>query len=232
MTKRITFNASKNSIIESIDNYVESKRRLQVKTSRSDVISSLLEITVPFLEIVTDLNKVTKKIESSLPNILNDFIQQKQDIKIRNERIEKTHRNMFFSSVCSKIFIVTVDYKNKDDSDINKFIGRGLKDKKYHVDNILLFKSKTDNNSYTFNIFILNEIINYSYGYDEMVKIKTDDIIIDGIDKTVETIKKEPENLICWIPICNCNGLTYLLPVKKKIENESKKRFPIITVIE
>ncbi|MEQ5672891.1 hypothetical protein, partial [Escherichia coli] len=97
MTKRITFNVSKNSTIESIDNYVESKRRLQVKTSRSDVISSLLEITVPFLEIVTDLNKVTKKIENSLPNILNDFIQQKKDIKIRNECIEKTHRNMFFS---------------------------------------------------------------------------------------------------------------------------------------
>lgn len=246
MSTRITFNVSKTLIIDSIDAYVKAKKELKIRTSRSDVISFLLESTVPFLDVAKEQYEIAKKIDDSLFKSL--------DRRLNKEKTEDIYLSFFHSKslVINKHIVITREiiktYNEEDDKDeityesdhdaINNFLYK-KKIKKFTHENdvidIVCIIKKSERDVITINSFFIKENgSNHDYDYENIIKIKTESLVIHGITSFMKNFESSNSKLnpICWIPLSIDGLYSYLLPVVNKRNSTSDLDKPRITVIE
>ncbi|MBR7615343.1 hypothetical protein [Citrobacter braakii] len=224
MQKRITFSPNKQSTIEAIDAYSRVKGY-----SRSEVISFLLNSTVPVLNNIT----LQYHIANNLELTLSSLFKEKENITTRTEP-RLTHEEFFYSVWNTHIrhsneIIDHEFYKHKITHDK---MGKSEKSlihekltiliEKFHVKKaIFIYTDRRVNNSYLIagglsNTILIKETIydGYFFDFSGIVILPIFELITFGFETVLKRNKICPEQpCYCWIPIYYTNDLAVMVPV-------------------
>lgn len=224
MQKRITFSPNKQSTIEAIDTYSRIKGY-----SRSEVISFLLNSTVPALNKITLQYHIAHNLELTLDSIF----KEKENITTRTEP-KLTLEEFFYSAWNMHIrhtdeFIDQGFYKHKINHD-----KMGKNEKKLIHEKLLILIEKTHvkkaiyiytdrrvNNNYLIAGGLSNTILikettydGYFFDFSSIVIMPIFELITFGVEAVLKRNKICPEqSCYCWIPIYYTNDLAVMVPV-------------------
>lgn len=224
MYKRITFSPNKKSTIELIDSFSHAKR-----CSRSEVISFLLNATVPVLNKIISQYHMAETLEYTLSCLFKEkeVITKRTDPKL-------TYEEFFFS-----IWKTQIRFSNEIiDNDFHKHkishnrMGRGEKNKiheklsmlidKFNAKKaIFIYTDRRVNNDYLIaggisNIILIKKVVydGHVFDFNRIVILPIFELITFGVEEVFKRKNISPvQSCLCWIPIYHTNELAVMVPV-------------------
>jgi hypothetical protein len=224
MPKRITFQANKESTINTIDDYCMAKN-----TSRSATISWLLDCTVSLLGTITNHHYAAIELETALMQITKEQ-PRRSEAKLT---LEEHFLTIWNEAIIYPKEILNLDFHNhktssgkmgKTEREEIKGMLEGLIEKFQMKKALYIYTDRRIDNSYLKAGGLSNTILlkkttfdGYLFDVSNTVVLPIIQLIIFGIE---ETLRKNSVYLTtpscCWVPVYHTNNLAVMVPVLRE----------------